>query len=183
MKARTCIGGRPHMNDTESDVERIMVSPWSYAGLPPRSEDGLLLYFWSNYSLGVWSSWSLFADGALYFVRRIEWARGRDRVRLAGEAPTTFGAESSIPEALASSLVSQARDLSSMVQLPEPPGINLDGGQGKLVLHINASELKTITWQVGRVHAKRLDSWLEDASEVLNSKLPKSSAREAQNAA
>ena len=171
------------MHDTESDVERIMVSPWSYAGLPPRSEDGLLLYFWSNYSLGVWSSWSLFTDGALYFVRRIEWARGRDRVRIAGEAPTTFGAESSIPEALAGSLVSQARELTAMVQLPEPPGITLDGSQGKLVLSINGSEPKTVTWQAGRAHAERLDSWLEEASEALNARLPQSSARKAQNAA
>ena len=171
------------MHDTESDVERIMVSPWSYAGLPPRSGDSLLLYFWSNYSLGVWSSWSLFTDGALYFVRRIEWARGRDRVRLAGEAPTTFGAESSIPEAFASSLVRQARELTAIAQLPEPPGITIDGNQGKLVLRISGSEPKAITWQAGRAHAERLDSWLAEASEALNARLPRSSAREAQNAA
>jgi hypothetical protein len=170
------------MHATESEVERIITRPWEYGGLPPRTANSLLLVFWSNVSLGIWSSWSVFSDGDLFFVRRIEWARGRDRIRVTGEAPTTFGAEVSIPGRLATSLLSRAHVLAAAPLLPEVPGITIDGVHRRLVVHAEQGEL-SVNWQAGTARAEHLDSWLEETANALNRMLPSSSAREAQSAA
>ena len=165
------------MRTTESEVERIMARPWAYGGLPPRAEDHLLLVLCSNVSLGVWSTWSLFSDGGLFFVRRIEWARGRDSIRVTGEAPTTFGAEVSIPRPLANSLLSQAHVLAATPLLPEAPGITIDGVHRRLVVHAEQGELSA-TWQAGRARAEHLDAWFEETANALDRVLPRSTARE-----
>lgn len=169
------------MHATESEVERIMIRPWEYGGLPPRTADSLLLVMWSNASLGTWSAWSVFSSSGLFFVRRIEWARSRDRIRVTGEAPTTFGAEVSIPSPLAESLLSRAHVLAAALLLPEVPGITIDGVHRRLVVHAEQGELSA-NWQAGTARAEHLDSWLEETANALNRMLPSSTAREAQSA-
>ena len=171
------------MHAIESEVERIMSEPWSYRGLPPRAQNDLRLSFSSNYSLGVWSCWSVFSDGASFFIRRIEWARGRDRVRVAGEAPTTYGAESPLPSMLAAELLAQANAFATAGLPLEPSGITIDGVSRWLFVRDAANQTISVNWQAGAACAEAIDSWLEAASEASNEVLPSSSAREAQSAA
>ena len=174
---------RPHMQGTESAVAEIMSKPGSYCGLPVRDESELLLSLWSNFSLGVWTSWSIFKTGSSAFVRRIEWARGRDRVLVRGEAPTTFGSETPMPDELAQELVRTARAIASQAAPPKNTGIILDGVSRKLVVRAGAAEFLAVQWQLGITGSEPLDCWLEHAAATIEPLLPASSARRPESAA
>jgi hypothetical protein len=174
---------RPHMRNTESEVAAIMSRAGSYAGLPLRAREDLLLSVESNFSLGVWSSWCIFQAGPRLFVRRIEWARGSDALRVVGEAPTTFGAESPLPTELAQQLLAEAKLLAAEPRTPEASGIIIDGVYRSLSVRNIANELRTTRWHKGSVGGEPLDSWLERAALALDAHLPASSARSVKSAA
>jgi hypothetical protein len=171
------------MPGTESAVAAIMTIPGAYGGLPPRSEADLLLSLSSNFSLGAWSSWSIFKTGSSVFVRRIEWARGRDRVLVGGEAPTTFGSEAPLPDELALELVRTARAIASQAARPTATGIAIDGVTRQLAVRVGTGEVLVIQWQQGSMGSEPLDSWLEQAVVAIEPLLPASSARRAESAA
>lgn len=171
------------MSPTEREVEQIMLHPWLYVGLPPREQGALRLSAWSNFSLGVWSSWSVFADRASFFVRRIEWARSLDRIRIATEAPSTFGSESPLAALLAEDLLVHARELLAAKSPPQPSGIVIDGVSRRLLVQEVNCSASSVTWQAGSPRAQHLDAWLEDASVALDNQLTASSARGVSGAA
>lgn len=171
------------MSNIESEVERIMSEPWLYSGLPTRSPASLRLSAWTNFSLGVWSTWSIFSSPTGFWVRRIEWARSLDAIRVIGEAPSTFGAEAPLPKLLAVDLLDRAAELVSNSPPPERAGITIDGVARRLLLQGPTGTTRTLAWQAGAHGCMRLDVWLEEASVALDNLLTQSSAREFNGAA
>ncbi len=167
----------------ESVVAEIMSHPDKYGGLPPRAESDLVLSCWTNFSLGIWSTWSVFTCGSSFFARRIEWARTKDSIRVAGEAPTTFGSESPLPFHLAAGLIASARVLTLDDRITPYSGLTIDGVARRLFVRLEDGEAASKEWQKGFEGAESLDSWLEQASAQLNKVLPASSARLAPGAA
>jgi hypothetical protein len=170
------------MKVTEAEVAHLMAHPWSYAGLAPRRRIDLRLLFWSNFSLGVWSCWSFFQADKHFYVRRIEWARGSDRMRVPGEAPTTFGAETPISLSHANGHITDAERLLADCRNQADTGIRLDGVTRHLHLPGRPAN-PTFSWFAGSKNSVALDAWLEEASVSVDNLLSGSTARGGANAA
>jgi hypothetical protein len=159
----------------EGTVAEIMERPWLYPGLPERSANHLLLSFSHNHSLGVWSTWHIFFSEMTFFSRRIEWARGMDRVQVEGCSPSTFGTESSISKSKAEALIDSAHNLIQTTVVKPLSGFMIDGVYCSISLWKSGSS-NTTSWISGRGDALALDEWLTQASDKINILLPQSSA-------
>ena len=171
------------MQTTEAEVAELMARPWAYPGLPSRDAASLLLLFSSNFSLGVWSCWSIFQQDKQFYIRRIEWARESDRVRVGLEAPTTFGAESPISAEEANKLATEAEELTPSKVPDQSKEIRLDGVSRHLLLPARKSGPALILWFAGSAETMRLDAWVEESSVTLDNLLTQSTARRGKSAA
>jgi hypothetical protein len=171
------------MRTNEAEVAEIMARPWTYPGLPVRDAASLLLLFSSNFSLGVWSCWSIFRQDNRFYVRRIEWARGSDRVRVGLEAPTTFGTESPISAEEANRLATEAEELISREVPAQSKEIRLDGVSRHLLLPARRSGAARVFWFAGSAETMRLDAWVEESSVTLDNLLTQSTAHRGTSAA
>jgi hypothetical protein len=157
---------------TVQEVQSIMEAPWIYPGLVKRSQTDLVLSFWINDSLGHWTSRSILAERNAYFVRRIQWARREDRVRVHGESPTTFGSEASVAEQLVKQLLSVVGDLvANQPEHTDCPGIVLDGASYRITLNRNGL-LQDFNWGNGVKLPAALGAWIEQACHELDAFLP-----------
>jgi hypothetical protein len=171
------------MRFTEEEVTESMNHPWAYPGLPERNRANLVLLFWSNFSLGVWSCWSIFGDDKQFYVRRIEWARGLDRVRVKGDVPSTFGSEAPISTSEATRLLIETKQLLACGVPDQSKEIRLDGISRHLLLRALDSTEAGLSWFEGSVGTMPLDAWVEATSVALDNLLPQSAARRGASAA
>jgi hypothetical protein len=159
----------------EDSVAEVMKKPWLYPGLPQRCADDLLLGFSHNHSLRVWSTWRIFRSDTQFFLRRIEWARGMDRVQLAGSTPSTFATESPIAKSQAESMIDSAHSLIRSAGPKPLSGFMIDGVYCSISLR-QAGTSTTTSWISGQNDALVFDDWLVKAAELTSNLLPKSSA-------
>jgi hypothetical protein len=165
---------------TESEVEEVIAKPWAYPGLVVRVPESLQLSFSRNHSLHVWSAWALFAEGRQFFVRRIEWARGMDRARIVGSAPSTFACEAPMNNSEAERLISSARSLLA-TRAPTHVGITIDGVLCTVSV-AQGSSLARVGWQSGANSSGPWDAWLVEAVSSANAVLPRSTAHQSYGA-
>jgi hypothetical protein len=156
-------------------AEEVISRPWAYPGLEARTPASLLLSFSRNESLGVWSSWFVFAGVEQFFVRRIEWARSMDRVLVVGVAPSTFGSEAPLSKSSAVALLKGAAALANLETPVHGRGFTLDGARSSVSVWRDGYP-STASWQSRSVGSEACEAWLEAASAAVNSVLPQSSA-------
>jgi hypothetical protein len=168
------------MSRFENEVDKIMASPWIYPGLPDRAPENLMISFSLNFSLGTWTTWSIFLQDMQWYVRRIQWRRQADRIELSGCSPTTFGSESRMKKGHAEGLIDSARAVLEREGDREAAGLMIDGVYGSVLLTGYEAPLR---WVLAWPGSERLDTWLSQAAAAADRYLPYSSAMTADGAA
>lgn len=160
----------------ESEVGKIMDSPWSYPGLVIRDKETLVLTFSVNDSIRLWSCWSVFMSDMKFFLRRIEWPKSVDRFPISAAGPTTFGTEGIVPKALAEGLIDSAMNVVRENSSISGTSLTIDGVYCSIAIWRNGDNAK-INWVQSRSGNSSVDSWLASSVSLVSKLLPDSSAK------
>ena len=156
----------------EERATQLLENPLLYPGLPQKKRPRVLLRLWHYPAFEPHASWVIIEDDTKYFLRRVVWDQ---RVDIVSPEPQTYATEAPINKCVLDELMNKLQGIELPPFIPVDT-VGIDGVRNGLEFGSYMASARLSWWCDPPPQWAPLQSWHNDAIDVLEQLLPSSAA-------